>query len=72
MVLVPDARAMDETDHEVVPVAVPLPPPLFAQVTRDTPVLSEAVPPIVRDAELAVYVPNIVGEVIAIEGTVPS
>jgi hypothetical protein len=70
--LVPETRAIEETDHEVVPVAVPLPPRLFAQVTWVTPALSEAVPLMFNDAELAVYVPTVVGDVIEIEGAVPS
>ncbi len=32
-------------DHEPVPVAVPLPPALFVQVTEAIATLSEAVPP---------------------------
>jgi len=35
-----------------VPVAVPLPPRLFAHVTRVTPTLSEAVPPSVSGVVL--------------------
>ena len=35
---------MPEIDQLVVPLAVPLPPLLLAQLTEDTPMLSEAVP----------------------------
>ena len=43
MVLRPDTRGIAAL-HAVVPVAVPLPPVLFCQVTRVTPTLSLAVP----------------------------
>ena len=41
---VPSWRAMPLADQEVVPVAVPLPPRSFDQVTWVTPTLSDAVP----------------------------
>ena len=47
MVLSPLERVMLETDHEVVPVAVPLPPLLLLHVTLLIPLaLSNAVPSI--------------------------
>ena len=42
--VVPEATGTEATDHDVVPVAVPLPPRLVLQVTCVTPTLSEAVP----------------------------
>src|SRR3989304_3997812 len=42
---VPGWSAIPLADQDVVPVAVPLPPRLFVQVTWVTPTLSEAVPP---------------------------
>ena len=45
IVLVPFCRVMPLTFHELVPLAVPLPPSEFDHVTCVTPVLSEAVPP---------------------------
>jgi len=45
MMLVPASNAIPLTVHEAVPLAVPLPPRLFAHVTCVTPTLSEAVPP---------------------------
>jgi hypothetical protein len=54
MTLDPLWRAIPEADHEVVPVAVPLPPRLLVQVTCVTPTLSEAVPPTLSGVELAV------------------
>jgi hypothetical protein len=46
----PDWRAIPLADRPVVPVAVPLPPRLFVQVTWVTPTLSDAVPWSVRKA----------------------
>ena len=46
----PDWSAIPLADQLVVPVAVPLPPRLFVQVTRVTPTLSDAVPWSVREA----------------------
>src|SRR6184192_1136242 len=53
----------------VVPVAVPLPPRLFAQVTCVTPTLSDAVPPSARDDVGVLYVEPEVGVVIATVGS---
>ena len=52
MTLDPLRSAMPVADQLMVPVAVPLPPWLFAQVTWVTPTLSEAVPAMFRDEEL--------------------
>ena len=50
----PLLRVIEGTLHEVVPVAVPLPPALLLHVTEVTPTLSEAVPArVVRDPVLA-------------------
>lgn len=48
MALLPDCSAMPDADHDAVPEQVPLPPLLFDHVTLLTPVLSEAVPPMLR------------------------
>ena len=56
----------------VVPVAVPLPPRLFAHVTWVTPTLSDAVPPRVRGELLAVKVGLEVGDVMVTVGGVVS
>jgi len=56
----------------VVPVAVPLPPRLFAHVTWVTPTLSDAVPPRVRGELLVVKVGLDVGDVMVIAGGVVS
>src|SRR3989442_9966611 len=56
----------------VVPLAVPLPPRLFAHVTWVTPTLSAAVPPSVRGEFPVVYVELEVGEVMATVGGVVS
>jgi hypothetical protein len=61
-----------ETDQLVVPVAVPLPPRSFAHVTCVTATLSEAVPPMLTELELVLYVALEVGDVIKIEGAVVS
>src|SRR3989442_15756063 len=50
----------------VVPVAVPLPPRLFAHVTWVTPTLSDAVPPRIRGELLVVKVGLDVGDVMVI------
>ena len=52
MTLDPLRSAMPVADQLVVPVAIPLPPRLFAQVTWVTPTLSEAVPAMSSDKEL--------------------
>src|SRR6266851_3686678 len=56
----------------VVPVAVPLPPRLFAHVTWVTPTLSDAVPPRIRGELLVVKVGLDVGDVMVIAGGVVS
>jgi hypothetical protein len=56
----------------VVPVAVPLPPRLFAHVTWVTPTLSDAVPPRVRRELLVVKVGLEVGDVMVTVGAVAS
>ncbi len=53
-VLIPACRTIPDTDHEVVPVAVPLPPRLFVHVTWLIPAADEAVPLIVSEFELVV------------------
>src|SRR5437762_2535309 len=65
---VPAWRTMPLADQLVVPVAVPLPPRLFAQATWVTPTASAAVPPRVSAELLAVYVGEAVGVVIATVG----
>jgi hypothetical protein len=68
----PDWSTIPPAVQLVVPVAVPLPPRLFAQVTCVTPTLSDAVPPSVRDDVGVLYVEPEVGEVIATVGGVVS
>jgi len=46
---VPDWRTIPLAVQLVVPVAIPLPPRLFAHVTWVTPMLSDAVPPSMRE-----------------------
>ena len=70
MSLTPPARDTD-ADQECVPLAVPLPPRLFTQVTDDTPTLSPAVPEIVS-AGAVVVTAAVEGDVIAIVGAVLS
>lgn len=68
MTLLPVCSAIDAIDHDVVPVAVPLPPRSFAHATELTLVSSDAVP---DSASVAVFVLNVaavVGEVIEIAG----
>jgi hypothetical protein len=48
----PLCRVIPKAVQEVVPVAVPLPPRLLAQVTWVTATLSDAVPPMVMEFEL--------------------
>src|SRR5207237_2152731 len=66
--LVPVWRAIPLAAQLVVPVAVPLPPRLFAHVTWVTPTLSDAVPPSVRGELLVLYVYAVVGAVMAMVG----
>src|SRR5204863_4210782 len=70
--LAPVWRTMPPAVQLVVPVAVPLPPRLFAQVTCVTPTLSDAVPPSARDDVGVLYVEPAVGVVIATVGSVAS
>src|SRR5436189_21722 len=70
--LAPVWRTMPLAVQLVVPVAVPLPPRLFAHVTWVTPTASEAVPPRARAEVLAVYVGVAVGVVMATAGAVGS
>jgi len=68
----PDCRAIPLTVQPVVPLAVPEPPRLLAQVTWVTPTLSDAVPCSVREELAVVYGGPDVGDVIAIVGFVVS
>src|SRR3970040_1990113 len=70
--LVPNWRTIPLAVQLVVPLAVPLPPWLFAHVTWVTPTLSEAVPPSVRSELLVLSVGAAVGEVIVTVGAVVS
>src|SRR5438067_12482572 len=70
--LAPAWRTMPLAVQLVVPVAVPLPPRVFAQVTCVTPTLSDAVPPSARDDVGVLYVEPAVGVVIATVGSVAS
>ena len=69
---VPDWRTIPLADQLVVPVAVPLPPRLFAHVTWVTPTLSAAVPPSVRGVVVVLWVEAEVGEVMVTVGGVVS
>jgi hypothetical protein len=60
------------TLQELVPLAVPLPPRLLDQVTRDTLTLSEAEPPRLNVPLEVVWVEALVGEVMVTLGTVVS
>src|SRR5256885_12906755 len=66
--LAPVWRTMPLAAQLVVPVAVPLPPRLFAHVTWVTPTASEAVPPRASVELLAVYVGEAVGVGMATAG----
>ncbi len=69
----PLESAIPLTDQLVVPVAVPLPPRSFAQVTCVTPTLSEAVPLNVASGVVPVAkVAALVGPVIVATGSVVS
>src|SRR5689334_13842456 len=72
MMLLPGCSAMLFTVQFAVPVAVPLPPALFVQLTCVTPTLSDAVPPSANGLVLVVYVPPLVGFVIVAVGAVVS
>ena len=54
--LLPDCSVMLLADQDVVPLALPLPPRLFDQLTCVTPTLSEAVPLRVSGDDVAVCV----------------
>jgi hypothetical protein len=71
-VLEPGRSAIAPVVQVVVPVAMPLPPWLFVQVTWVTPTLSEAVPPKVRVEPLVVKVGLVVGDAMVTEGAVVS
>jgi len=72
-VLVPAEREMLDTDHDVVPVAVPLAPVVeFAQVTFETSTASLAVPERAIVLVVVAYVVAVVGEEMAITGAVVS
>jgi hypothetical protein len=58
--------------HDVLPDAVPVPPRLLTQVTCDTLTLSEADPPMLRDPDEVEYDDEDVGEVMLMDGAVPS
>src|SRR5947208_16924413 len=70
--LAPVWRTIPLAVQLVVPVAVPLPPRVFAHVTCVTPTASEAVPPRASAELLAVYVGVAVGVVMATTGAVAS
>ena len=57
----PDCSTIPFTDQLVVPVALPLPPRLFDQLTCVTPTLSDAVPPSASGVEVTVSVAPLVG-----------
>src|SRR3989304_1340074 len=63
---------MPVTDQVVVPVAVPLPPRSFDQLTCVTPTSSAPVPPSASELVLVLYVALAVGEVMAMAGAVVS
>ena len=69
---VPACSTMPLAVQLVVPVAVPLPPRLFAHVTRATRTSSDAVPLSVNGEVVVVYVAADVGDVIASVGAVVS
>src|SRR3972149_4854214 len=70
--LVPGRSAMPLADQVVVPVAVPLPPRSFIQVTWVTPTLSDAVPLRVSEGNPVLSVGFEVGKVMATLGGVRS
>src|SRR4249919_885736 len=72
MMLSPVCSAIPTTDQLVVPVAVPLPPRLFAHVTCVTPMLSLDVPETVIGVDVVLNVGPVVGPVIAIVGRIAS
>jgi hypothetical protein len=72
MTLAPPSNVIPLALHEVVPIAVPLPPRLLAHVTCVTPTASLAVPPTVTGVVLVVYVATDVGVVMETPGAVVS
>ena len=68
----PSTSDISDIDQISVPVATPLPPAEFAHVTRLTPTLSEALPDMVINASAVLYMPAVVGDVIAIVGAIVS
>ena len=72
-VLFPSTSGIFETLHDVVPEAVPLDDELLnIHITVETSSLSLAVPDIVIVPDVVVYVLPVVGDVMAIEGAIPS
>ena len=71
MTLLPAVSGTD-ADQDVVPVAVPLPPAAFDQVTLVTPTLSAAVPPKATDEVVVLQVVALVGLVMVTVGAVVS
>jgi hypothetical protein len=72
MTLDPPSSVIPLALHEVVPIAVPLPPRSLAHVTCVTPTASLAVPPTVNGVVLVVYVATDVGVVMVATGAVVS
>jgi hypothetical protein len=72
MTLLPGCSAMLLTVQFVVPVAVPLPPALFDQLTCVTPMLSDAVPPSANGLVFVVNAGSVVGVVMATVGAIAS
>src|SRR3990172_2154189 len=70
--LVPGWRGIPLADQVAVPLAVPLPPRSFVQVTRVTPMLSVVVPPRPSGLAPVVYVGADVGEGIITVGWLAS
>ena len=68
----PDCSAIPAALHEAVPVAVPLPPRLFVQLTCVTATSSAAVPPSASVPLVVLYVAPLVGAVIVTVGAVVS
>jgi hypothetical protein len=72
MTLVPVCRPIDDTAHDVVPAAEPLPPLLFDQLTDVTPTLSDDAPPSDIFEPVATYDALAVGVAIEMSGNVVS
>src|SRR5438045_1745126 len=69
---VPGCKATLGIDHEIVPVATPLPPLLFDQLTCDTATLSDAEPPSATAADVVENVAPAAGNVMSTAGATPS